>query len=178
MRMRLNFRRVLGLALLVTVGGVFNAFGQDYKRIGFDQLAAMEYYPTLPEKGKKKTVRKDQEYLEGFVPTTVLSLDRKSVEIPGYMLPLTVEGDKVREFLLMPNTESCCYGVMPALNSFVFARAKKGVNLFDNVLVRIRGKLKVEEVWQGDFFSHLYFVEVEDLAIGYGPAGLPTLLER
>lgn len=147
---------------------------KDYRPIGFDELSSMEYLPETPKNEKKVFVRKDREYLEGFVPASVLGLDGKDVEIPGYMLPTSIEGDKVREFLLMPDTDSCCYGVMPSMNGFVFARAKSGVNLFDNVPVRIRGKLKVEEVWQSGFFSHLYFVEVEELAVGFGTSGIPA----
>jgi len=70
--------------------------------------------------------------------------------------------------MLMPDTRACCYGVMPPLNGYVFARSKKGVNLFDNIPIRIRGRLRVEEVWQNGFFSHLYFVEVEELELGFG----------
>ncbi|MBK1880290.1 DUF3299 domain-containing protein [Pelagicoccus mobilis] len=177
MKTRFYFLRELGLACLVLMAGALEGVGKEYQRVSFDQLAAMLYEPEPPEEGKKKTIRKEREYLEGFVPAEVLGLDGKAVEIPGYMLPTSIEGEKVREFLLMPDTDSCCYGVMPALNSFVFARAKKGVNLFDNVPVRIRGKLAVEEVWQGGFFSHLYFVEVEELAVGFGTTGVPAVIE-
>ncbi len=175
-----NYRDILRKwgAIFMLLGGVaFSADGKDYARVGFDQLAAMEYYPEFPDEGEKKTVRSKSEYLEEFVPTSVLGLNGKSVEIPGYMLPTSIEGDKVREFLLMADTESCCYGVMPALNAFVFAKAKEGVNLFDNVPVRIRGKLTVEEVWQNGYFSHLYYVEVDELAVGFGTTGVPALIE-
>lgn len=142
--------------------------GKEYRTLGFDLLAAKEYDPVAPEGSKKIVVRKDREYLQQFVLDDVLALGGKPVEISGYMLPLSVNGLKVDEFLLMPDTGACCYGAMPALNSFVFARAKQGVNLFDNVPIRIRGKLKVEEVWQSGFFSHLYFVEVDEVAVGFG----------
>lgn len=176
MKNHMDTFRKLGTIFLILGGVVFNAAGKEYARVGFDQLAAMEYYPEFPDEGEKKTVRKKTDYLETFVPATVLGLNGKSVEIPGYMLPTSIEGDKVREFLLMADTESCCYGVMPALNAFVFARAKEGVNLFDNVPVRIRGKLTVEEVWQDGYFSHLYFVEVDELAIGFGTTGVPAVI--
>lgn len=144
------------------------ASGKDYRTLGFDLLAAREYAPSAPEVTKKIVVRKEKEYLQRFVLDDVLALDGKSVEISGYMLSLSVKGQKVDEFLLMPDTGACCYGTMPAFNSFVLARAKNGVNLFDNVPIRVRGKLKIEEVWQGGFFSHLYFLEVDEVVVGFG----------
>lgn len=170
MRFRIYF--VLAVVALL-VSGPSWAEAKDYQSLGFDLLTAKEYEPAAPEGHKKVVVRKDEAYLKRFVLDSVLALDGKSVEIAGYMLPISVKGEKVDEFLLMPDTGACCYGQMPAFNSFVFARAKKGANLFDNVPIRIRGKLKVEEVWQGEFFSHLYFVEVDEVVIAFG--SMPNL---
>ncbi|MBC2607830.1 DUF3299 domain-containing protein [Pelagicoccus albus] len=139
----------------------------DYPFIGFDRLSSGLYLPEKPEK-EGKVVRKDPEYLAEVVPADVLEKNGKKVEIAGYMMPISVKGEKVDEFLLLPDTGACCYGAMPALNGYVFARAKKGVNLLDNVPIRIRGKFTVEEVWQGQFFSHLYFMEVEEVIVGFG----------
>lgn len=152
-------------ALLLGIGSVY---GKEFHGLDFYQLAALSYDPSPPEKMKKIFVRDDREYLERYVTPEVLSLDGKPVEIAGFMLPISTKGDKVREFLLMADISGCCFGMMPAYNEVVFARSKKGVNLFNNIPVRIRGKLTVQEVWQEGFFSHLYFVEVEELIMGFG----------
>lgn len=165
---RIMWMRLLAAALVFASGAA--AFGKAYERLSFEQLAARTYEPAAPESEKRKVTRSDREYLERFVLDSVLALDGKPVEIAGYMLPISVKGEKVDEFLLMPDTGACCYGTMPALNGFVFARAKKGANLLDNIPIRIRGKLTVEEVWQSGFFSHLYFVEVEEVVAGFGSA--------
>lgn len=164
----MNFRAhmLFGLVSLL-LATVSIANGKDYQRVGFDLLAAKTYEPTTPD-SEEKVVRKDEEYLQRYVLDSVLALDGKSVEIAGYMLPLALNGEKVNEFLLMPDTGACCYGNMPAFNSFVFARANQGANLLDNVPIRIRGTLTVEEVWQSGFFSHLYYVEVEEVIMGFG----------
>lgn len=155
-------------AVVLFVGAAIAAEAKDYKRLSFETLAAREYQPVAPEDSENKVVRNDKEYLERYVLDNVLALDGKSVEIAGYMLPISVRGEKVDEFLLLPNTGACCFGQMPAFNAFVYARARKGVNLFDNIPIRIRGKLTVEEVWQSGFFSHLYYLDVDDLEIGFG----------
>ncbi|MDQ8179598.1 DUF3299 domain-containing protein [Pelagicoccus sp. SDUM812005] len=164
---------VVAVALLACGAGV--AQGKDYQPLGFDSLAAKVYEPVAPE-GEKKVVRKDEDYLKEYVLDSVLALDGKSVEIVGYMLPISTKGEKVDEFLLMPDTGACCYGAMPAFNSFVYARAKKGTNLFDNIPIRVRGKLKVEEVWQSGFFSHLYFLEVDEVLAGFGKSPQEPLI--
>ncbi|MCH6255082.1 DUF3299 domain-containing protein [Puniceicoccaceae bacterium K14] len=160
------------LALQALLLGVVAAHGDAYSIVDFNQLASLPYDPVVPENVKKIYVRDDREYLEQYVPAEVLALDGKPVEIAGYMLPLAIKDEKVSEFLLMADTTACCYGIMPAFNAMVFAKSKKGVNLFDNLPVRIRGVLKVEEVWQQGFFSHLYYLEVEELAFGFG-LGIP-----
>lgn len=159
--------RVFTVGLLAWMGATVT-FGENFQRVDFSQLAAKEYMPSEPAKGKKKVVRNKREYLEKYVTPEVMALDGKSVEIAGYMMALSLEGEKVNELILLPDTGSCCYGTMPAHNGFVFARVKKGVNLFDNVPIRIRGKLTVEEVWESGFFSYLYYVEVEEVALGFG----------
>ncbi|MBD5778870.1 DUF3299 domain-containing protein [Pelagicoccus sp. NFK12] len=171
----MNFSMTKGLALvslLLALASV--ASGKEYQKVGFDLLAAKSYDPEAPEADKKVVVRDDEEYLKQYVLDSVLALDGKPVEITGYMMPISVKGEKVSEFLLMPDTGACCYGQMPAFNSFVFAQAKKGAHLLDNVPIRVRGKLKVEEVWQTGFFSHLYHLQVDEVVIGFGELPPPS----
>ena len=143
---------------------------EEYHRIGFNDLSAKFYNPETPEEKVDTVVRKDREYLEDFVPDNILDLDGKPVEIAGFMMPLSLNGQNVEEFFLMPDMGGCCFGMMPALNGYVFARSEKGTELFNNIPIRIRGKLEVEEVWKNGFFSHLYFVQVEEVVTGYGSA--------
>lgn len=156
------------------VGVAFDATGKDYEPVGFELLTSGEYFPEAPESGVRNVVRNDADYLEKYVDAQVLGLDGEAVEIAGYMLPISIVEDKVSEFLILPDTGACCYGVMPSLDGYVLARSAEGVTHFDNVPVRIRGSFRVEEVWQAGFFSHLYFVEVDELAVGLGKTGIPA----
>ena len=156
--------------LLVTLGFLcsLNLFAEDeYQPIEFHDLSSKFYNPETPEEKVDTVVRKDRQYLARFVPENILDLDGKPVEIAGFMMPLSLNGQKVDEFFLMPDMGSCCFGAMPALNGYVFAKSEEGTNLFNNIPIRIRGKLEVEEVWQNGFFSHLYFVQVEEVLTGY-----------
>ena len=159
------------LTLLLFACGTTSATADETPRIGFDRLASWTYEP-IPPKGTRKVVKKDRKYLKSFVPEDVYSLNGKEVEIIGYMLPLSIKGLQVEDFLLMPDTGACCYGIMPPLNSFVSAKAKKGTFLFDNMPVLIRGKFSVEEVWQNGMFSHLYHVDAVEVKLHF--ASNPT----
>ena len=162
-------------ALSVLFLGAWFVCGQDYKRVEFEELTATEYVPEAPEEKYQTVVRSERDYLVKHVAVQVLELDGERVEIPGYMLPISVEGGKVSEFLLMPDTGACCFGVMPSYNSWVLARTEEGVTHFDDIPVRIRGSLKVEEVWHAGFFSHLYYMDLDELAVGLGKTGVPAV---
>lgn len=158
------------LCLALTTAAVAN----QGLRLSFDRLASWTYEP-VPPQSTKKVVKKERKYLESFVPEDVYALDGKEVEIVGYMLPLSIKGEKVEDFLLMPDTGACCFGTMPPLNGFVSARAKKGTFLFDNMPVLIRGRFSVEEVWQNGMFSHLYHVDAVEVRLHFNSYPEPGL---
>lgn len=167
-------RSVWAIASLACVAFASVASADEGPRVSFDRLSSWTYEPVQP-KGTKKVVRKDRKYLQSFVPEDVYALNGKEVEIVGYMLPLSLNGQKVEDFLLMPDTGACCFGTMPPLNGFVSARAKKGTFLFDNMPVLIRGKFSVEEVWQSGMFSHLYHVDVVEVRLHFNSSPVPEL---
>jgi hypothetical protein len=49
-------------------------------------------------------------------------LDGKSVRIPGYLLPLEFEGDRVSEFLLVPYVGACIHTPPPPPNQIVHVK--------------------------------------------------------
>lgn len=160
----MKLKLLVGLALCLGLG---SAGAEELKTLFFGDIASFDYAPEVPaEKGK--VVRKDDAYLKSVVPESVLSYNGKEVEIAGYMLPLVTKGEKVSEFLLLPNTMACCYGQMPRHNEFVFVKMKKGIGLLENVPLRIVGKLTIAESWENGYFSHLYFLQGTELKYGFG----------
>ena len=60
----------------------------------------------------------DSEYIASLsydteIPDTVKQLNKKKVAITGFMLPIDVDKGKVKRFLLLKSTMSCCFGVAP-----------------------------------------------------------------
>lgn len=99
------------------------------------------------------------------VPQRVRNLNRREVEIEGYMLPLQLNADETRttEFLLLPDTRACCYGVVPEQNGWVVVKTEpEGVVTKMDQLLRVRGVLQVAEKWseaEQGFFTGLYHLQ-------------------
>jgi hypothetical protein len=85
------------------------------------------------------------------------------------MVPTVVDEDNlVKEFLLMPDQLSCCFGQAPEANGWVVARSENGVEVTMDRVIRILGRLTVEERWDEEFFVGLYHLQCEKL-IGSDP---------
>ena len=103
------------------------------------------------------------------VPKQVRSLSGKQVAIEGFMVPTVVDEENlVKEFLLMPDLLSCCFGQAPEANGWVVARSESGVEVTMDRVIRILGRLTVEERWDEEFFVGLYHLQCEEF-IGSDP---------
>lgn len=134
--------------------------------LSLSDLSAFDYQPEVPE-SSDKVVRADKDYLLSFLPQEILNLDKKSISITGYMMPIKSDGQVVKEFLLVANTMACCYGVMPSYNEFIFVQMSgQGAIAVDNVPITLHGRLSIEETWENGFFSHLYHIRGQKVEIG------------
>jgi hypothetical protein len=80
------------------------------------------------------------------------------------MVPTVVdESNLVKEFLLMPDQLSCCFGQAPEANGWVVVRSEKGVGVFMDQVIRALGTLMVEERWDEEFFVGLYHLDCQEL---------------
>lgn len=156
------------LALIATGLLLFgsNRLSAEELTITLTDLSAFDYQPEVPD-SSDRVVRAKKDYLSGFMPQEILKLDKKSISITGYMMPIKSDGQVVQEFLLVANTMACCYGVMPSYNEFIYVKmAGPGAIAVDNVPITLYGKLSIEETWENGFFSHLYFIRGQKVEIG------------
>ena len=74
------------------------------------------------------------------------ALDGKPVRIPGYLLPLEFEGDKVSEFLLVPYVGACIHTPPPPPNQIVHVRTEQAYATDGGLYtpVWVNGVMKVE----------------------------------
>jgi hypothetical protein len=86
----------------------------------------------------------------GMPAPVVESLDGKRVHIGGYVVPLTFEATRVKEFLLVPFVGACIHVPPPPANQIIYVKVEQGFDVketFDPVWVT--GTLKVTTTFTG-----------------------------
>lgn len=84
------------------------------------------------------------------------------------MIPTIVdENNEVKEFLLLPDQMSCCFGQAPEANGWVVVSATMGVEVMMDRIIRVTGDFAVEERWDEEFFVGLYHMTCNEIT---GPA--------
>ena len=98
------------------------------------------------------------------VPKKIRNLSGKTVALEGFMVPTVVdEQNRVKEFLLMPDQLSCCFGQAPEANGWVVAHSEEGVDVAMDRVIRVLGTITVQERWDEEFFVGLYHVECDEM---------------
>jgi hypothetical protein len=124
--------------------------------LGFDVLASFPYQlPEASAAGAKETVRANQ------IPASVQAFSGKRAIVSGYMMPLQLEEGKARQFVLVRNQASCCYGVAPNLNEYVLVTMAAGVRPVMDVPIAVVGTLKVGETFEDGLLVGIYQLEGE-----------------
>ena len=86
-------------------------------------LEEMKYVKEAQEKG-------------GFIN---MKLNNKNIKIPGYITPITFEGENVTEFLFVPYRGACIHVPPPPSNQIIYVKSAKG--------------LKAEDIWSAKWIT-------------------------
>jgi hypothetical protein len=94
------------------------------------------------------------------VPERIKQFDRSQVRIRGYMLPVRIEGTRVRDFMILPSPTTCCYGRSPRFCEFINASIR-GVPIAPKTdePVTFEGILHVGDVYVNGYWSALYTLD-------------------
>jgi hypothetical protein len=127
--------------------------------LGFGQLAS----GGLPEGAGPA---KPGDFLKA-VPRDVLKLDHQRVIIQGFMIPTVTADHLVKEFLLVRNQASCCFGFPPQISEVMEVRmtGKSAEPLMDRT-VNVVGTFHVQEHWAGRDLGSLYQMEADSVSSG------------
>jgi hypothetical protein len=83
------------------------------------------------------------------VPDFITALNTAPVAVVGFMLPMDMDdkGDKTTGFIIARTQSSCCYGIMPKLNEWIYVHMQKGtaVDVMMDIPVTTFGTLEVGE---------------------------------
>lgn len=98
----------------------------------------------------------------GKIPGEVKAYNEKSVAVTGYMLPIKVNEGLVTDFLLLPNTLSCCYGTTPRINEIIVAKTTgKGVKAKKDIPISVLGTFHVGAIRNNEHLIGIYQMDCE-----------------
>jgi len=93
------------------------------------------------------------------LPDDVARWNGKRVTATGFMNP-TSQARNLTSFLLVKDRSSCCFGKRPQINHYIEVKLKSGEKAdYSTDSVAIRGVLKVDDRWDGDWQLGLYWME-------------------
>jgi hypothetical protein len=140
------------------------AEGSAFKPLAFRDLTNFEYLVEWEADG----LDFDFSAYAKRVPSRLREKSGAKIAIEGFMIPTVVdENNKVKEFLLLPDQMSCCFGKSPEANGWVLVSASDGVEVLMDRIIRVTGTLTVEERWDEEFFVGLYHLDCAEIT---GPA--------
>lgn len=123
---------------------------EDYTRVNFRLLA-------------KSTVLSDGEIEKVTVPDEIQALDEELVELHGYLLPVELKEGKLASFLLLSDQLACCYGVEPAVNSWVYVTLDEPSEVLVDQLILVRGRFFVQPLVEGGQVLGIYGMQGKQL---------------
>lgn len=138
--------------------------GSLYKPMAFTDLLNFKYKVNWEEDGMDF----DFSAYSQRVPRRLREWSGSKVALEGFMIPTVVdENNEVKEFLLLPDQMSCCFGQPPEANGWVVVTAEEGVEVLMDRIIRVTGVITVEERWDEEFFVGLYHMDCKQVT---GPA--------
>ncbi len=63
---------------------------------------------------------------DSTVPESIKALSGQKISVSGFMIPMLMDRDKVSSFILAQSRMTCCYGVIPKLNQWIYVRMDNG----------------------------------------------------
>ena len=131
-----------------------------YRSIAFRELTDFDYSVEWEKDGKEFEF---SAYAQR-VQKKLRKISNTKVAIEGFMIPTIVdENNELKEFLLLPDQMSCCFGQTPEANGWVVVSAEQGAEVMMDRIIRITGELAVEERWDEEFFVGLYHIVCDEI---------------
>ncbi len=126
--------------------------------VTWDTLAHFKYdAPEIEEEIDPKLRLKKKKFP---VPAFIKKLDRVNIAVVGFMIPIDTNeaGDKATSFILARSQATCCYGITPKMNEWMFVRmdGEKDADAIMDVPVTVFGTLSVGERKKADMGWSLY----------------------
>jgi hypothetical protein len=85
------------------------------------------------------------DYITNNAPDELKKIDGKAVKIPGFMVPLEDQQQRVTEFLLVPTPQACIHVPPPPPNQMIYVKMKAGVESRPGAPIWVYGTFHITE---------------------------------
>ena|ERR1039458_10241355 len=131
---------------------------ENHPLLTWNTLAHFPYdAPDLDEEITPRLRLKKKKYP---IPGFIKQLDGTSVAVVGFMIPLDTNdaGDKATSFILARSQATCCYGITPKMNEWIFVQMDKGKTgeVMMDMPITVFGTLSVGEEKKKEMSWTLY----------------------
>jgi len=154
-------KKLLAVALLMLTLPAFAAA----EKIGWKDLIPEGFTPPPVKPQSYYDANPEEDRQTNLDAPVVEALDGKKVRIPGYVVQLEGDADKVTEFLLVPYFGACIHVPPPPPNQIIHVEYAEGVpyeNTYDAVW--IEGTIKVERK-EGDLAVVGYQMDADSVEV-------------
>lgn len=137
-----------------------------YRAVSFDLLAGFPYASFVAdEAGADELTPATRE-----IPAEVQALHNRKVDVTGFMIPIELEKDRAKSFLLVKDRLICCFGRMPKPNEWIFVEMTGGAtaDMVSDVPATVRGTIEVREEIRDGVVMGLYNMRGENVTFGAG----------
>jgi hypothetical protein len=161
-----NLHPLLTLAAYATVMATTSAAGTGSAspgsgpiELGFENLSSFPYDIVDGGSGATKeqieaASKRDQ------IPAAVHAYDGKKVVLTGYMLPLQLDNGLAKKFVLMKDTNTCCFGGTPKMNDYVVCQMNgSGVESIQDIPVQLTGTIHIQEKREDGYVVSLFTMD-------------------
>lgn len=137
---------------------------RDFQPVSFAYLSSFEY--DVPDPFTLKGMKEEEiSKLSEQIPDYIKRLDSKKIAVKGFMVPIDVEGEGVKSFILTYSQMMCCFGQMPWYNEWVYVEMTDGkpASFYNDTPITVSGTLDVGEEIEDGFVISLYRMKAENV---------------
>ena len=129
-----RFLAISGMVICTLwIAGAASAHTYTYVTEVPDGYERMSFWDLKPEKGA-----------DDIIPASARSLDGKRVFVKGYVHPGVASQGDIREFILVGDMGTCCFGGQPKLTDMISVRLKRPLHIhYSQRIRRLAGTLRV-----------------------------------
>jgi len=96
------------------------------------------------------------------LPERVRAFAGQRVRIRGFMMPTLLDGDGVREFIIVTSPMVCCYGATPEVYEYIIVKmVGDPAPMRENMAAHYEGVLRVGDLYENGYWTGLFAMECD-----------------